>query len=86
MNYREFNPKLDYGKLDIFRHADADILEMRLSWKHGQNWFTIRSQITEIYLLQSRNNVIVEVFQELIEKRNEKVEQIKYWTNCDILY
>jgi hypothetical protein len=85
INYSElihFTPKLDYGKFYIYRLAERPALEVKLGWRQGHNTWVVRAQIDERLLVVTELHNMSNLFQELIKKRNDQVQQITYWTNC----
>jgi len=81
-----FKPKLDFGQFDIYQVAESPAIELRLTWVHGINRYVLKSRIDYMLLRNRRVNIIPEKFYEMVETRDNHVEQIKYWTNCNILY
>lgn len=81
-----FTPKLTYGKFDIFRLPDSAHIRIRLSWKHGNNIYLVDATLDEQeFLAAPELQKLSQVYSTLLEKRDARVEQVKYWTNCDVL-
>lgn len=81
---KALNHNMNYGKLDIYRLVEKDGFRVKLSWKHGINYYSIEAEIDR--MIVTRDEIeLIKVVRELEKRRNNKVEQVKYWTNCEEL-
>jgi len=81
---KALNHNMDYGKLDIYRLSERDGFGVTLSWKHGANYYSVRAEIDRMVVTRDEIELI-KVVRELEKRRRDRVEQVKYWTNCEEL-
>jgi hypothetical protein len=77
-----YSDYIKFGQFDIVELATQTDYELRISWKHGINyWFTVRL-IPREEVITMKMSTLIEIVAEMVNLRDTKIRDVTFWTNC----